>query len=88
MLFKKHKQQEDPDAEFNRCLELVKDELQQQMDTIVVNTLRKASEKPPIWWQWLLLFIFGFLGGTGFGALLWAFLSPKPTCPTIQVVHP
>ncbi|MCD6488651.1 MAG: hypothetical protein J7K21_05445 [Desulfurococcales archaeon] len=51
----------------------------------VAKGLSRALERPSIWWQWLMLLMFGFLGGLGFGALLGLWLLPKPEIPPIHV---
>ena len=51
----------------------------------VAKGLSRALERPSIWWQWLILFIFGFLGGLGFGAFLALWFMPKPTIPPINI---
>jgi len=51
----------------------------------VAKGLSRALERPSIWWQWLMLFIFGFLGGLGFGAFLALWFMPKPEIPPIVV---
>ena len=55
------------------------------LENAVAQGLQRAMEKPPIWWQWLLLFAIGVLGGTGLGAFL-SQLWLK--CPTVQIIKP
>ncbi len=70
-----------------RVLEIVKEELEDALDKIVVEALKRASERPPIWWQWLILFGFGALAGMGVGLALSRFVMPTPT-PEVTVVSP
>ena len=55
------------------------------LENAIATGLQRAMEKPPIWWQWIMLFAIGVLGGTGLGAFL-SQLWLK--CPTVQIVKP
>lgn len=45
----------------------------------VMRGLQRALERPPIWWQWLMLLLFGAFGGLGVGVFLALFFMPKQT---------
>jgi len=67
-----------------------KGEYSELEDTTVIENaiavgLQRAMEKPPIWWQWLILVAIGILGGIGLGAFLSQFWLK---CPTVQIIKP
>ncbi len=74
---KKREDRKDAEAEFKYCLELVKEQIQEQLDVIMVNALKRASERPSKWWEWLFLIIVGIMGGVGLGLLI-AHFALKP----------
>ncbi len=51
-------------------IERIKEDVEDALDATLVQAIRAANERPPQWWQWLLLFIFGALGGMGLGVIL------------------
>ena len=51
-------------------IERIKEDVEDALDATLVNAIRAANERPPQWWQWLLLFLFGALGGMGLGVVL------------------
>ena len=51
-------------------IERIKEDVADALDATLVNAIRSANQRPPEWWQWLLLFIFGALGGVGLGIVL------------------
>jgi len=53
----------------------------------VMKGLQRALEKPPIWWQWLMLLLFGAFGGIGLGIFISLFFMPKSP-GGITVVRP
>lgn len=74
-MLKGKRKEEEP--EFNKCLELVKEEIRDQLDTIMVSALQRASKRPSIWWEWLMLIITGVFAGVGVGLLI-AHLTISP----------
>jgi hypothetical protein len=83
MSIRKNKEKpQDEDEEFNKCLELVKDRINEQLDTIMVGALQRASKKPSIWWEWLFLILTGMFGGVGLGLLI-AYWVVKPNVVVI-----
>lgn len=60
--------------------------LEKELGDIIVSIIRRASERPPIWWQWLMLFVFGTLAGLGLGVLISYLLMPRTiVVPPINV---
>lgn len=51
--------------------------LEKEIGDIIVNIIRRASERPAIWWQWLFLFLFGTFAGIGLGILIAYLLMPR-----------
>ena len=51
-------------------IERIKEDVEDALDATLVQAIRAANERPPQWWQWLLLFVFGALGGMGLGVIL------------------
>lgn len=51
--------------------------LEKEIGDIIVSIIRRASERPAIWWQWLFLFIFGTLAGIGLGILIAYIVMPR-----------
>lgn len=68
------------------CIGVSKDWLQKNLDVFVVDALRRATETPPIWWQWLLLVMVGVFAGIGLGVLI-AYLT-FPKAPIQQPIVP
>ena len=53
-----------------KIIESIKEDVEDALQATLVNAIRAANERPPQWWQWLLLFIFGAMGGVGLGVIL------------------
>jgi hypothetical protein len=53
-----------------KFIEGVKEDVEDALQATLVNAIRSANERPPIWWQWLLLFVFGSFAGLGLGIVL------------------
>lgn len=53
-----------------QLLDMIKEDVEDALDATLVEAIKRANERPPVWWQWLLLFIFGALGGIGVGIAL------------------
>lgn len=53
-----------------RVIEAIKEDVEDALEATLVNAIRSANERPPVWWQWLLLFAFGAMGGIGLGIVL------------------
>lgn len=51
-------------------IERIREDVEDALEATLVNAIRSANERPPIWWQWLLLFIFGTMAGIGLGIVL------------------
>ena len=51
-------------------IEKVKEDVEDALQATLVNAIRAANERPPVWWQWLLLFVFGAMAGLGLGIVL------------------
>ena len=51
-------------------IERVKEEVEDALNSVFVDAIKAASEREPLWWQWLLLFVFGALAGVGLGLAL------------------
>jgi hypothetical protein len=52
-------------------------ELDVELGDIIVDIIRRASERPAVWWQWLMLIIVGILGGIGIGILISNLTLPR-----------
>lgn len=55
-----------------RFIERVKEEVDDALNAVFVEAIKTATEREPLWWQWLLLFVFGTLAGLGLGMVLGA----------------
>jgi uncharacterized membrane-anchored protein YitT (DUF2179 family) len=53
-----------------KLINTIKEEVEGIMEDVFVNAIRAANERPPIWWQWLMLIIVGALSGIGIGIVL------------------
>jgi hypothetical protein len=58
-------------------IELVKEDVEDALQKVFVEAVKTAYEKPPIWWQWLLLMGIGVLGGIGLGIALSPHVLPS-----------
>lgn len=55
----------------------IKEWLEANVGETIINSFKEALETPPIWWQWLMLFVFGVFAGIGLGILIaYKFMSP------------
>ena len=48
-------------------IEQVKEDVEDALQKVFVESIKIAYERPPIWWQWLMLIGVGILGGVGLG---------------------
>ena len=48
----------------------VVEDVEDALEATLVEAIKQANERPPLWWQWLLLFIFGALAGVGLGIVI------------------
>ncbi len=48
-------------------IEKVKDDVEDVLNATLVEAIKRANERPPVWWQWLFLIGVGILGGLGLG---------------------
>jgi len=64
---------------------LFRDWFYETNEIIVLNILRRAAEKPPIWWQWLMLIAVGVLGGLGLGYFIASLHKPEVVVPNVTV---
>ncbi len=48
-------------------VEKVKEDVEDVLNATLVEAIKRANERPPIWWQWLMLIGVGILGGVGLG---------------------
>ena len=53
-----------------KAFRLFRDWFEETHEIIAVETLKRSLERPPIWWQWLMLLVVGALGGLGLGFAL------------------
>jgi hypothetical protein len=53
-----------------RFIERVKGEVEDALNAVFVEAIKAANEREPVWWQWLLLFVFGALAGVGLGVVI------------------
>jgi hypothetical protein len=67
------------------AFELFRDWFEETHEIIAINTLRAAAEKPPVWWQWLMLIAIGVFGGIGLGILISTYLLHGNPIP-VQVI--
>lgn len=76
---KNKKKKDDQEIDMEQQLSIgeeIADQIEQQLSDIIVNTLQRASEKPPIWWQWISLLLIGVAGGIGLGIAISYFMLP------------
>ncbi len=53
------------------------EELDTQLGDIIVDIIHRASERPAVWWQWLMLILVGVAGGIGLGILISNLMLPR-----------
>lgn len=53
-----------------QLIERIKEDVADALDATLVEAIRRANERPPVWWQWLMLFVFGAMAGTGLGIII------------------
>ena len=53
-----------------RIIERIREDVEDALDATLVQAIRSANERPPVWWQWLMLFLFGAMAGVGLGIVL------------------
>jgi len=61
-----------------RFIERIREEVEDVLDSVLVEAIRTANERPSKWWEALMFFVAGLLGGVGLGyvlAMRWA--SPE-----------
>lgn len=65
-------------------IERVKEDVEDALNVVFVEAVKRAYEKPPIWWQWLMILAMGVFGGLGLGlaaAQLLGFGGPSVELP-------
>ena len=53
-----------------KIIELITEDVEDALQNVLVNAIKTANERTPLWWQWVLLMLMGALGGIGIGLLL------------------
>jgi len=53
------------------------EELDVELGDIIVDIIHRASERPAVWWQWLMLILVGVAGGIGLGILISNIMLPR-----------
>jgi hypothetical protein len=78
-LFKRNKRQEQSSINANSENDINKllEELDTQLGDIIVDIIHRASERPSIWWQWLMLILTGMGAGIGIGILISNLTLPR-----------
>ena len=65
----------------SRCRKAVLREFEEEarstLAKVLTEAMREATEKPPIWWQWLMLMGMGVMGGIGLGLMI-AYYTMRP----------
>ncbi len=51
-------------------IEKIREDVEDALQATLVNAIRAANERPPVWWQWLFLIAVGVMGGLGLGIVL------------------
>jgi len=51
-------------------LEAIKAEAEDVLQATLVEAIKRANERPPIWWQWLMILVMGAFGGLGLGIVV------------------
>ncbi len=74
---KKHEQQSSVNANDVRDVQQLLEELDTELGDIIVDIIHRASERPAIWWQWLMLILVGIDGGIGLGILISNLMLPR-----------
>jgi len=77
MLKRRRKEEPLEEDRIRECIQLSKDWLNRNLEVIMVENIRKATERPPIWWQFLGFILTGVLGGIGLGILIAYLTFPK-----------
>ncbi len=74
---KKHEQQSSVNANDVKDVQQLLEELDTELGDIIVDIIHRASERPAIWWQWLMLILVGMAGGIGLGILISNLMLPR-----------
>ncbi|ALL00064.1 hypothetical protein Pyrde_0014 [Pyrodictium delaneyi] len=53
-----------------KLIERIKEDVEDALEATLVNAIRAANERPPIWWQWLFLLAAGAMAGLGLGIVI------------------
>jgi len=64
-------------------IEKVKEDVEDALQKVFVESIKAAYEKPPIWWQWLMLILVGVMGGLGLGVVLAPHVLPSLSGPSL-----
>ena len=59
----------DPKAR-KEFIKMIEEEVQDSINSILVNALRRANERPSKWWEWALIAALGAFGGIGIGIFI------------------
>ena len=59
----------DPEAR-KQFIKMIEAEVSDTINTVLVNAIKAANERPSKWWEWLMLLAAGALAGTGLGVVL------------------
>lgn len=59
----------DPKAR-KEFIKMIEDEVQDSINSILVNALKRANERPSKWWEWALLLAAGAMAGVGLGIFI------------------
>ncbi|BAJ06122.1 hypothetical protein [Clavavirus yamagawaense] len=51
-------------------VKLIEEEAQDTLGKVIINSFKKAAERPPTWWIWFSIMLMGFLGGLGTGLFM------------------
>lgn len=68
--------EQSPKSLLNEVKPLV-EELDKELGDIIVSIVKRMSERPAIWWEWLMLFTFGAFAGIGLGILISMWVFPR-----------
>jgi hypothetical protein len=75
---------EDPELR-KSFIQRIRDEVEDVLNTVLVETIKVANERPSKWWEALMFFIAGLLGGAGLGYII-AMRNVPSTPPVVRVV--